>query len=559
LSTSHIICFGLIVIIIVFHPFNNEATAFNAGPNILQARSFPNTRDGIYVFYDQLPFNLTEAQLQFAADHYVGCQKIPLNMVDALRQYNDQFIVLNYRLAFGTYEGMAHYLIGNDWINDWEAVNPHADWFITDPGSPLPDGRIRQTDWNWYLMDISGEINGNTGDGWKEYWSRTVIDQLRDTNCDGVFADSFTLPWNLNYTPAWLMPPDDVAWIHHMTVFGAHVRQRLVAQPEQFLFIPKVGAWITTRNTCDYGAFVDGVMVEMFASPGPWDLYDIEDWKLEMNRILDLESREIIVICQPITQDEWAVGERMYNLANYLLIKGEFTYYNLVFGENFYDRIIFFPECGIDLGPYIGNLPATVDALFDIDMGVYAREYENGVVLVNPTWDDIQVVLDKSYYTVDTGNLSENPWVDVNDDGELPGEVQYQEVSGAVTIGPKGGVILLNSITDVSENRTSASKPIRLKPLGNHPNPFNQNTTIRFVLEEWNDGTEIMITIYDNMGKTIKQISPQTSRNGINRINWDGMNSIGQIVSSGVYLYEICVKTGHETIRRRCGKTVMLK
>lgn len=162
-----------------------------------QTREFPNTRDGIYIFYDQPAYDLTQDQLDFLANHYVGCQKIPLDMVKHIREYNNNFIVLNYRLSFGAYEDIAHYIVGNDWINDWDSVAVHPDWFIIDSGSINPGGRIKQSDWNWYLMDISGEINGNAKDGWKEYWARTVIEQLRKTHCDGVFGDSFGIPWCL--------------------------------------------------------------------------------------------------------------------------------------------------------------------------------------------------------------------------------------------------------------------------------------------------------------------------------------------------------------------------
>ena|GEM_PF-6720631 len=79
-------------------------------------RDFPNTKNGIFIFYDQLPFGLTSAQLQFAAQHYVGCQKITLDMVNGLRGFNNNFIVVNYRLAFGTYENIPSYLEGNDWL-----------------------------------------------------------------------------------------------------------------------------------------------------------------------------------------------------------------------------------------------------------------------------------------------------------------------------------------------------------------------------------------------------------------------------------------------------------
>ncbi len=382
-------------------------------------RVFPDTRHGIHIFYDQPQFNLTEAQREFLATHYVGCQKIPLDLVDGIRVYNPNFIVLNYRLSFGTYEEIPGYLVGNDWVNDWDVVDPHWDWFITDPGSPNPGGRIIQQDWGWYLMDISGEVNGNTTAGWKEYWSATVIEQLRSTNSDGVFADSYCFPWNLDYTPSWLVPPGDVVWIHHMEVFGNHAQAQLHGQPEHFYFVPNVGPWITTRDTTDYGAFVDGVMVEMFGSPGPWDLYDIEDWRLQMNRLLDLERRGRVVICQAIVEDECAGAERLYALANYLLIKGEKTYYNLVFGENFWGRLVYFPDYTVELGAYEGCIPLEVDELFNPSLGVYERLYENGRVLLNPTWDPVDVPLDAEYFTIDVEDLVDDPQVDVGEDGQF--------------------------------------------------------------------------------------------------------------------------------------------
>ena len=64
------------------------------------ARSFPDTTDGIFVFNDQLAtWDMTEAQFQFAATHYVGSQKLIVSATRHLRQYNPNFLVLHYRLG----------------------------------------------------------------------------------------------------------------------------------------------------------------------------------------------------------------------------------------------------------------------------------------------------------------------------------------------------------------------------------------------------------------------------------------------------------------------------
>jgi len=518
--TRHVISMSITILIVSVATISVQS----------QERQFPNTRHGIHIFYDQPPFNLTADQQDFLANNYVGCQKIPLDLVNDVREYNDDFMVLNYRLAFGTYDDIAAYLVGNDWINDWDTVNPHTDWFITDPGSPNPGGRIIQQDWGWYLMDISGEVNGNTTAGWKEYWSDTVIDQLRSTNCDGVFADSHCFPWNLDYTPSWLQPPDDVVWIHHMGVFGNHAFSTLHGEPEHFYYIPNVGPWITTRDTTDYGAFVDGVMVEMFASPGPWDLYDIYDWKLQMNRLLDLERRGKVVICQPITEDEWAGMERLYNLANYLLIKGEKTYYNLVFGENFWGRLIYLPEYTLELGSYEGGIPLDIDDLWSPTLGVYERYYENGRVLLNPTWDTIEVPLDCEYYAIDVADLINDPQIDIGEDGIFTDSVAFVPVSGSVTLEAKGGMILLESLGfDCRDFQLGEAARF----IDAFPVPSKGSTTISYSIPADYDNTRI--GIYDIRGSLVQTLQASGS-NGISELLWDGTNEIGRPVSSGAYV-----------------------
>jgi hypothetical protein len=442
-----------------------------------QARAFPNTRDGVHVFYDQLPFNLTTQQLAWAATHFAGCQKVPRSMVDALRASNPNFLVLNYRLAFGTYDSIAGYLSGNDWINDWDSTGTHADWFITDPASPDPAHRVRQTDWRWFLMDISGEINGSATNGWKEYWARSVLRQLHATASDGVFADSYCIPWNLDATPSWLEPPADAAWIRHMEIFGRHAQQQLHAQPERFYFVPNVGPWITTRDTCDYGAFADGVMVEFFASPGPFDLYDIGDWEMEMNRVLDLVRRGRVVLCQPVTSDEWNIGERLYNLACYLLIKGDATCYNLVFGENFYDRLVSFPESAVPLGPYATVPPADVAALYDAASGCYLRRYEHGLVYVNPTWEGRSVALGREYFTPDSAAMMANATVDIAEDGSAPPPCPYRRVSGSVPVPAKGGLVLVTDIAGAAESSPALPGSAAIDA---YPQPCPGSLTLRF-------------------------------------------------------------------------------
>jgi hypothetical protein len=511
-------------------------TLFGISQLQAQQRVFPNTRDGVHIFYDQLPYNLNSAQLRFAATHFVGCQKMTLDLVRALRSYNPAFIVLNYRLAFGTYDSIDAFVSGNEWINDWDSTGLHPDWFITDAGSPDPARRIRQTDWNWYLMDISGNVNGNRSNGWKEYWTRSVLRQLRDTECDGIFADSFCFPWNLSYTPAWLAPPADVAWIPHMESFGRYAEQQLHGQPERYYFIPNVGPMVTSRDTCDYGAFSDGVMVEFFGSWGPFDLFDLDDWRLQMNRILDLERRGRIVICQPVSSDEWNVQERMFNLVNYLLIKGEHTYYNLVFSENSFDRLIFLPECNVNLGPYTQDPPADINLLIDPRLQAFKRDFANGMVVLNPTWNTMSVSLDKPYYLIDTSYMLQHAEVEIGEDGLPRDSVHLIRVSGNITLPAKSGAVLLNTtVSYIGDPPTGArASTMRLTPP--YPNPFTTETSIPVVVPASDRNAQpCALHIIDRFGIRVRTIPVPDGVRGSTHVVWDGRDDSRRLVPFGLY------------------------
>ena len=70
----------------------------------------------------------------------------------------------------------------------------------------------------------------------------------------------------------------------------------------------------------------------------------------------------------------------------------------------------------------------------------------------------------------------------------------------------------------------------------NYPNPFNPFTTLRYDLPE---DSFVSITIYDLMGKAIKNLINNHQTSGYKSIQWDATDSQGQPVSAGVYLYTI--------------------
>lgn len=66
----------------------------------------------------------------------------------------------------------------------------------------------------------------------------------------------------------------------------------------------------------------------------------------------------------------------------------------------------------------------------------------------------------------------------------------------------------------------------------NYPNPFNPSTEIKY--QVFNQ-SKVVIKIYDLMGSEVKTLVNQEMSSGTFNVTWNGSNSFGQKVSSGVY------------------------
>ncbi|MFQ5866268.1 MAG: FlgD immunoglobulin-like domain containing protein, partial [bacterium] len=70
----------------------------------------------------------------------------------------------------------------------------------------------------------------------------------------------------------------------------------------------------------------------------------------------------------------------------------------------------------------------------------------------------------------------------------------------------------------------------------NCPNPFNSGTEIRFALPE---AGHVRLTIYNVLGKEIRTLVDEDKKVGRYNVHWDGTDSKGNSVSSGIYIYRL--------------------
>jgi len=70
----------------------------------------------------------------------------------------------------------------------------------------------------------------------------------------------------------------------------------------------------------------------------------------------------------------------------------------------------------------------------------------------------------------------------------------------------------------------------------NYPNPFNPNTAIKF---ETRQRSQIRLVIYNVLGEEIITLENEEVMPGIHEVQWNGKNSEGNPVPSGIYFYRL--------------------
>jgi len=70
----------------------------------------------------------------------------------------------------------------------------------------------------------------------------------------------------------------------------------------------------------------------------------------------------------------------------------------------------------------------------------------------------------------------------------------------------------------------------------NYPNPFNPSTTISYYLPK---SGKVTLDIYNILGRKIRTLVEKTLKSGYHTTRWDGIDSEGRPVASGIYFYRL--------------------
>ena len=104
---------------------------------------------------------------------------------------------------------------------------------------------------------------------------------------------------------------------------------------------------------------------------------------------------------------------------------------------------------------------------------------------------------------------------------------------------------------DLSSTSEAEIPVLATELLGNYPNPFNPETSIRFNLS---NNQNVSISVYNVKGQLVKNIANEIFNMGSHSVVWNGTDSNNKSVSSGIYFYKFATP---ETVQVR--KMMLIK
>ncbi len=430
------------------------------------SRAIPDTTDAVYIWADQLQ-TYNDSQNRFVADHFVASQKLTKDRIDAIRSYNSEFIVLQYHKAYGT--DMGNNIVGPyEWGSDiatmdaFAADNPQygdlEDYYIHWTPQKDPTHRVQ----HYWAGSIEYHLADIRHAGFRAYLLQETKRRCETIGFDGTFFDVAYFPWyeyEPDYDPSvgfggdgrmwfqyepWAWPSIDqdaskvaANWNAMAVPYWQEVTGGYHSGEKKYYSIVNCDRMITGWYEHAYLDHVDGGLSENWMTGGDSNSRLVgADWGLSASRILRyLTGNDKVLIAQP--NNGWSTNTalREWWIANYFLLKNNKSFYYYAYSMDLH----WWPEYEIDLGAFTASPTKNLgDLLVEGTQSLYARSYENGLVLVNPGESTQAYPLNGTYYryTFSGGGY-------VAEDTKPAMTLEHATpLSGTVSVEPHGALIL---------------------------------------------------------------------------------------------------------------------
>jgi len=192
-----------------------------------------------------------------------------------------------------------------------------------------------------------------------------------------------------------------------------------------------------------------------------------------------------------------------------------------------YSRDMFY-DSNIDSGYSVDNLAPPIPT------GLMAQPIENGIQL---DWDPCSAP-DLNYYVIYRNesrydSTRENSYPDLR----VEPDQTYRYKLTAIDIHNNGSDFSAEvsiTLTNITGPRADRPNSYRLCP--NYPNPFNSATVIRYQLPK---NTRVQLAVFNMTGKQLCILDQGEKSAGEYLVGWNGRDSQGVPLSSGVYWYQL--------------------
>ena len=118
-----------------------------------------------------------------------------------------------------------------------------------------------------------------------------------------------------------------------------------------------------------------------------------------------------------------------------------------------------------------------------------------------------------------------------------------------------------NSSTGAIDFVVTSPNTFIMENLINYPNPFSLETTFRFSHNKPGENLNIVIWIFNTSGQVIRKLESETYSDGFQSgpLRWDGLDSSGQLLSEGMYIYKVRATTEDGQVAEKNARMLIIR
>jgi Leucine-rich repeat (LRR) protein len=254
------------------------------------------------------------------------------------------------------------------------------------------------------------------------------------------------------------------------------------------------------------------------------NLKHIHDLDLQRNKLTGAVPQEIVNLrylksfdLQSNQLTDLPDLSSMKNIRYVQMQKNQFTFEDIEPNIDIFS-IIYSPQNNIGIAQ-----DTTIDAgsslTFSVTVGGTANHYQ---------WTKYGAEIpgaDSSSYFIDSASAA--------DEGEYICKIT-NTIAPLLTLYSRPVNVTIRGATHIAMNSIQAPKVFALYQ--NYPNPFNPVTSIQYELPEC---THVILKIFNYRGQEVITLINGIREPGYHQIDWDSRDNSGQMVSTGIYIYQI--------------------